>query len=583
MKKVCFIYLTMVLGVFAGCTQDDFLEKYPLTGVSPETFFKKGSDFKIYVNQFYDYLGDWTGYSIGPYAYDNGTDNQVTVVHDSHLNGETIVDVVDKQWDGTYSNIRDLNVMLAADLKGGNWDEIKPYMAEGHFFRAWLYFNLVQRFGDVVWLNKPLQPNDKEDLMLPRLPRNAVIDSIVADLDFAIKYLPGKQNAEQFRLYKEVALAFKSRVCLYEGTWEKYHGKENDPFRVQGSDGSKFIQMALDAAQQVINGGLFDIEKKGSEPYFELFNKDDYTSNKEIILWRKSDRELRAQNVSGTIRGNGQNIGLTKDLIDSYLCLDGKPISLTSFEIVDDSLTALIENRDPRLAQTIYYPGIPAIIVDQTGEVQEYFTYVDLTTCRTGYHFRKGANPLRSNQPANQDQTAYVYFRYAEVLLNFIEAKAELTEMGKATLSQNDFDISINKLRNRVDMPQFNYSVPIIDPIDAFTGELPWYLVEIRRERRIELAVEGYRMNDIFRWAAADELIKGRIFRGAKFKWYVDRKWFTSGQIKHVDNEGLLSPWHNTFIANQGGYAFNLNRDYLYPIPSQEIILANYTQNPGWE
>jgi hypothetical protein len=223
------------------------------------------------------------------------------------------------------------------------------------------------------------------------------------------------------------------------------------------------------------------------------------------------------------------------------------------------------------------------LVEDETNEVLDVFEFVNLSSCMTGYHFRKGGSVLKSNYYANMDQLAYIYFRYAEVLLNYIEAKAELNEMGKATLTQNDFDISINKIRDRINMPHLNYTSNIVDPNNPFTGEIPWYLVEIRRERRIELALEGFRVDDIFRWAAADKLIKGKIFKGAKYQWYVDRGWYETDQIKQVDNEGLLSPWYNTAIDQQGGYDFKLNRDYLYPIPSQEIALVKYKQNPGWE
>jgi hypothetical protein len=132
-------------------------------------------------------------------------------------------------------------------------------------------------------------------------------------------------------------------------------------------------------------------------------------------------------------------------------------------------------------------------------------------------------------------------------------------------------------------MPAFNFGNPIIDPDNRFTGEIPWYLVEIRRERRVELAIEGFRKDDIFRWAAVDRLLKGRIFVGAPFQWYLDRGLYEPGEITQVDEAGLLSPWYGTAIGKAGGYNFDLNRDYLYPIPSQEALLGEYENNPGWQ
>ena len=583
MKKTYLIYLIIAFKLFTGCTDKDFLEKYPLTSISQETYFKTENDFKLYVNQFYDDLGDWAGWSYGPFDDDRGSDNQISSAPDPHLNGETIVEVNDNQWTNKYRKIRDLNILLTADVPSANMSNITTYLAEGRFFRAWFYYDLLRRFGGVPWTNKPIDPNNFQELETPRSARNAIADSIISDLDYAINYLPEASQEEKFRLNKEVALAFKSRVCLYEGTWEKYHEIEGDPFRVDGSDGSKYLQLAMESALEVINSGLYSIEKKGDEPYFNLFNREDYSSNKEIMFWRKSLREIRQQNVSRIIIEGEYNAigGLTKNLIESYLCTDGLPISLTSLSVIDDSLTAVIQNRDPRLAQTIFYPGVPRRIEDGTDKILAEYIHPDLTVTVTGYHFRKGASMLMSNFGMQQDQMAYKYFRYAEVLLNYIEAKAELNEMGKATLAQSDFDISINKIRERVDMPYFNLATSFVDPQNPFSGKIPWYLVEIRRERRVELALEGFRFDDIFRWAAADELIKGKIFRGAKYQWYIDMGW--NPGITYVDEEGLLSPWYNTYVDMQGGYAFNLNRDYLYPIPFQEIVLAGYQQNPGWE
>ncbi len=580
MKRIYIIYLILAFGWIVGCT-DDLLDTSPLTSISEDVFFETGDDFKLYVNQFYDNLGDWTGWSFGPYDDDLGSDNQISNTPSTHFNGETIVEVSDSKWTNKYSVIRDNNIMLTADFPDENIGDIKPYLAEGYFFRAWSYFNLLRRFGGVPWIGETIDPNDTEALETPRSERNVIADSIIADLDYAIKNLPSSTEAEDMRLNKEVALAFKSRVCLYEGTWEKYHGQEGDPFKVEGSDGGKYLELAMESALEVINSGLYSIEKDEStdEPYFSLFNQEDYSSNDEVMLWRASN-DSREQNVSRMIIEGQKNLGLTKDLIESYLCTDGLPISLTSCEISDDSLPAIIKNRDPRLAQTIFYPGVTRR-TDDAGNILYTYICPDLTATYTGYHFRKGASMTNSNWLA--DQLAYRYFRYAEVLLNYIEAKAELNEMGEATLSQNDFDITINKIRDRVDMPHFNYSEKIEDPNNPFTGSIPWYIVEIRRERRVELSIEGFRIDDIFRWAAADELIKDRIFRGAKYQWYVDRGWYEENEIEHVDAEGYLSPWLDNYVYNQGGYDFNLNRDYLYPIPSQEIVLAGYEQNPGWD
>ncbi|MFT3950138.1 MAG: RagB/SusD family nutrient uptake outer membrane protein [Agriterribacter sp.] len=579
MKAIYLLILAAVISLTA-CNKD-FLDKQPLASVSEETFFKKASDFKVYVNNYYDGLGDYTGFSIGP--NDLGTDNQVDMEPNEHLNGRTVKPSADPEWSNPYEAIRGLNIMLT-NTGGVDFDQIKPYVGEARFFRAFQYFQLLKRFGGVPWINVPLTPQDREALKAPRQPRNVLADSILADLDTAIAYLPSKSDAEAMRINKEVALALKSRVALYEGTWEKYHGQKGTVFKVEGADGTAYLQMAADAAWQVIQSGQFSVEKIGMEPYFDFFAREDFSASTEVMLWRKNDRTLRQWNVERQIYIGGGTGGLTKNLIESYLAIDGQPISLTNLEISDDSLAAVVQNRDPRLAQSIYYTGEPRLINDATGAILDYFIYTDLTRVPTGYQYRKKSSLKSSVIGANNiGQQGHIYFRYAEVLLNYIEAKSELDASGDATLTQADIDETINSLRDRVGMPHLSLAVPITDPDNTFTGDIPWYLVEIRRERRIELAVEGYRRDDIMRWAAADKLIKGKVFLGAPFQWYVDRGFYeATGQIRHVDQNGILCPWFETDIYTQGGYGFNLDRDYLYPVPLQQELLAGYTNNPGW-
>lgn len=574
----------MSLVLVSACENDDFLERQRLIAVSPETYFTKANDFKLYTNQFYNDLGNATEWLIWGWPDEDGTDNLVKHDPQPEFNAQIILNVTDPQWSNTYSRIRGLNIMLSNSHKA-EWDDIKVYLAEGRFFRAWNYFKLLRRFGGVPWINKPLNPNNLGELQTPRAPREVIADSIIADLDFAIANLPSHDKVKDMRLSKEVALTLKSRICLYEGTWEKYHGKAGTPFAVNGSNGSKYLLLAMNAAQEVINSGFFSISKiAGPEPYYNFFNRQDYSTVKEVIFWRKTSRELTPRSASRSIwLGSQSNLGMTKNLVDAYLCTDGKPLSLTSLETTDDSISGVVNNRDPRLAQSIFVPGKPYVLDDATDNVIQVFQFPSLTDVRTGYHPRKGGSIRKSVLEVNGDQIGIIYFRYAEVLLNYIEAKAELNESGEATLTQNDFDISINAIRARVDMPNFNYSEVINDTNDPYNGIIPWYIVEIRRERRVELALEGFRKDDIFRWAAVDKLLKNQLPRGTKYQWFVDHSFYRPTSIKYVDSNGYLSPWINTEFETNGGYLFRLNQDYLYPIPSQEMLLGNYeSNNPGW-
>src|SRR5690606_6896643 len=207
---------------------------------------------------------------------DHGTDNNVLIEPDMHLNGEEIKDVQDNAWTNAYGTIRKINIMLE-NTDDVIFDEIKVYLGEARFFRAWIYFNLLQRFGGVPWINEALDPTKREKLVTPRTPRNILADSIIADRDFAITHLNPFPKAEPLRLSREAALAFKSRVCLYEGTWEKYHA--GTPFGVDGSDGSSYLQLAADAAGELIDNGGITLYSTGDpeQDYWSLFNQSDLT------------------------------------------------------------------------------------------------------------------------------------------------------------------------------------------------------------------------------------------------------------------------------------------------------------------
>src|SRR5699024_9362028 len=263
--------------------------------------------------------------------------------------------------------------------------------------------------------------------------------------------------------------------------------------------------------------------------------------------------------------------GVTKQLADAYLCADGNPISASPLFQGYESLSIEKENRDPRFYQTIATPDAEWKIYEDTTQYWEEL-YSQLNTSSdyrspTGYILKKGYDPRMEYHTPQFEESPSIIYRYAEVLLNFAEAKAEL-----GTLSQEDINLSIKKLRDRVGMPNLVLSNISHDPDWNFPDLSP-AINEIRRERRVELAAEGFRWDDIARWAAADELIAGDRPRG-----------FYAGQIENVaypvDGQGFMDPYQ-TIIPN--GYGFNLDRDYLDPISKTEIELnSNLEQNPGW-
>lgn len=273
---------------------------------------------------------------------------------------------------------------------------------------------------------------------------------------------------------------------------------------------------------------------------------------------------------------------MTKRLVDSYLCTDGLPIAVSSLYKGDDSLNAVIKNRDPRLAQVLYTPGdtIYLHLPDGTNSIFDKpgFTYAFDQLCTTGYQLQKGNNTDHAQSDATT--RGLIYMRYAEILLNYAEAKAEL-----GTITQADLDKSINLLRDRVDMPHLVLNNITPDPNWLFPDLSP-IINEVRRERNVEIGCEGFRFDDIMRWAAADELIIGWKPKGAKWEqWegvYTNPP-VVAGQNVYVDAQGYIEPLMKDALL-QNGYQFNIDRDYLLPLPTDQLTLnPNMKQNPGWE
>ncbi|HRQ50857.1 MAG TPA: RagB/SusD family nutrient uptake outer membrane protein, partial [Agriterribacter sp.] len=408
-------------------------------------------------------------------------------------------------------------------------------------------------------------------------PRNVVADSIVADLDRAISMLKPRPSAAAMRINKEIAQAFKTRVCLYEGTWEKYHN--GTPFGVQGQDGSAFLQKAADEAEALMQSPSVGLDNVGAEDgYGELFNQVDYGSSKEVLFWRKYQIGVLTT-FWNRYSNTGGGTGMSKNLVESFLCTDGNPITVSPLYEGDATLTDVVKNRDPRLKQILYTPG-DLVTTNTADRIDILFSNPGFTLAidqrnTTGYQLQKGNN----TDAAQIDYTTrgLIYIRYGEVLLNFAEAKAEL-----GTLTQADADKSINLLRERVGMPPMVIAAITSDPDWAFTDLSP-VINEVRRERRVELSCEGFRFDDIMRWAAADELIKGYKYKGAKWaQWDGEFPTLVPGVNIFLDAEGYIEPFQqDQLLAN--GFQFDVNRDYLLPLPVDQLTLnPALGQNPGW-
>jgi hypothetical protein len=572
--------------MFLISCSEDYLERYPLDELSPQAYFKTANDLKLYANRFYTLIPAHSGWSGGTFWQEKNSDNLVPGAFDIRLSGTRTVPSTGGGWE--WSDIRQANYFL--DHCSEAIDDpavIREYIAEVKFFKALLYFDKVKTFGDVPWITKALSTNSPE-LFAPRDSRKVVVDSIIANLDYAIANLKLKSEAEPFRINREAALQMKARICLYEGTWEKYH--KNTPFGVTGEDGTGFINMAAVTADQLIQLGSLSIYKgPAGKEYWSLFNKIDYTDNPEILLWKKYDVGLGVyHHVSSYMAGAAGDIGIAKSLIDSYLCVDGKPISVSTSFMGYDSISAEAMNRDPRFAQSIFLRGYDQTINSPGGAADIKFSkpVIDKSgqfRATTGYCIYKGLNPEFSEHTSSGGCMGSIVMRYAETLLIYAEAKAEL-----GTITQADVDKTVNVLRDRVGMIHMDISNITVDPKWDFPTLNP-IINEIRRERRIELAFETHRWDDLARWRAHD-LIVGKRPRGCKYigsdleNTYTDYEGNPSiilGQNLFVDENGFIDPYRSTLPA---GFGFDPARDYLSPVPSDEITLNNnFVQNPGWD
>ena len=504
---------------------------------------------------------------------DAGTDMAITVGLflgvKNRLDGAINIPSSGGGW--SWGNIRNVNYFLANSerVKSGTFKD--HYIGEAYFFRAYNYFNLLKQFGDLPIVKTPLNVNDEAALYGARSSRTDVVNFILSDLDLAASKLKKKSEVPAQRISRDIALILKSRVALYEGTWEKYH--QNDAFKGK-TDGSAFLATAAAAAKSVIDGAVYKLTTGNtSQVYYELFNQVNLNSNSEVMLWRGYSSSLQYNNaLSAWPNGSG----FTQDMVRLYLCTDGLPIGLSPLYQGEKDIRDLIKNRDPRFVQTVMNPGDPVTITLKNDTTKYTLPLLGgAQTGPTGYEAQKFRRPqLDPATGVASAEVAFIIFRFAEALLNYAEAKAELGQ-----LTQADVDLTINKLRARVGMPNLLISGIQQDPNWPNYGyPISKELHEIRRERAVELMTEGFRLDDIMRWAA-HKLVQGKRPKGIYY----------SDEIKKafpnlpVDAGNFLDTYRTTLVGPSSTWGFDPAKHYLLPIPINELTLnPALKQNPGY-
>lgn len=524
----------------------------------------------------------------------------------------------------SWGTLRRANDYLEYGKMATNTEAYEKYAAVARFFRAYFYFDKVKRFGDVPWIDYPLMSDD-EKLYGPRDSREFVMTKMLEDLKFAFEILPVKEKVAAgetcFRLTKGAALALISRICLFEGTYRKYHG-----ITLEGHDYNYYLEGAAKASEALMSGkyGKYSLLNTGKpeKDYATLFTQSEADVN-EYILARCYRNEV-ADNQHGLtlyseLSTHGRP-GFTRKFICTYLMKDGSRFTDKAGWQTMPFLEE-IKDRDPRLAQTIMTPGYK-----WPGESKLLAPGFGITP--TGYLTIKwaqgkgicGGDPHSTQGRCDNDIPA---MRYAETLLDFAEAKAEL-----GTLSQTDLDKSVNLIRKRAGMPDLIMADANANPdpylssaatgYDNVNGANAGVILEIRRERTIELAQEARRIDDLMRWhqgkcldqAFAGMYIDGPCQYDLKGNGKISVVFYANGAAQpKVDNADddcqylqigrdiflTTDPAAKTGGKDSRGYlnyhagsnitrnAWNEKRDYLYPIPSNELSLnINLEQNPGW-
>lgn len=548
---------------------DDFLEVYPRDTQTEATAFVTADNFETYAWGLYSIFGVYSDDTLGDDKNGGNLVSNAAGGESDWAMGRYKVPSSGGDWD--FSFIRRCNLMLDhIDGSQMNEDEKKHWRAVGLFFRSHRYFQLLQKFGDVPWIEHVLS-TDSEELYYPRDSRDMVAANILRDLKQAAADIREGGNGNN-TVNTDVVNTFLSRFALFEGTWRKYHGLQ---------DADTYLQAAADAALAVINTGKYSVNPS----YDALFNSEDLTGAASIILFRQYTGGELGHNYTRRIRTGELTFEATKDLVDSYLCSDGKPISTSDvFEDApgEEGKDRLREydrfrNRDRRLYVTIVPPynenmsdskdseykvmlddadnaswtgtkrlpmtNFKGQVCNSQPNLMESSNFTNWGKTHMGFCMWKYYNTTTPSTTANSDNTTDApIFRYEEVLLNYAEAMCELGKFDQAVA-----DRTINLMRRR---PSCNVADMDVDAITAagrswdpaletggyYNRAADPVLWEIRRERRLEFVGEGFAFRDIRRWKIADLVLNKRP-QGA----WIDRNVY-GGNLTLQDIDGNTLP-----------------------------------------
>ena len=579
---------------FSSCS--DFLDREPITKPEAGNFLTGAIQVENYINGLYMTLPSFSKFGLGVRSEEKNSDNIIAEKYDARLHGQNNQFSGASDWQTGYQNLRKVNYFFHNYKvpEAQENEDVLSLKGEAYFLRAYWHFDLLKKFGSIPVMDAFWDENATiAGLQIPAKTRNEVARFILSDLVEAKNLLHSRGKYSGIRINKEAAMVLAMNVALYEGTWEKYHS--SDDFASSTNESNYFLGEVINWGNELFGCGI-DLYKTGQNPgdaFAALFNSKDLSGMGEVLLWRKySSDEGVFHDVNGNLKAGVVDsegaAGITQSLVDNYLNADGTFIDPTNEKFKDFKET--FEGRDPRLIQTVMNEGAkfasattatPMHLEENTDEKKNTISPPKLagdgnTRSLTGYHIRLG---IDTTFVSGNGETALPIIRYAEGLLAYAEAAAEL-EMWSDDIANK----TLKALRERAGV---KYLAPAKDAnFTDFGYTLTPVLQEIRRERRSELALQGFRLDDLMRWKA-DKLIVGKCGKGAYvgdesilFKSYSPDNQKRIRERLTLDDNKWADPMAGTLPS---GYQFHADRDYLLPIPPSELELnKKLKQNPKW-
>lgn len=570
---------------FSSC--DDFLTRDPQDTVTDvPSFWNNEENLRTSFLDYYTYF--FPGYQSGWNRADNFAETNVADWTDD--NAQEVATLFTKvapttdadNWN--FKKIRNMNLLLSRIQSSSLGEEAKNHWSGvARLFRAMEYAKLVQKFGDVPYYDAVVGSTDNEQLYRARDPRTTVMDKVNEDLAFACANIRVNDGTKGLTVNRAVAQGFASRIMLFEGTWQKYHANNT-------AKAAEYLKAAKDYAAALMQTNAYSI----APSYKSLTTSEDLAGNPEIIMYRSYVENVVMHSLMSFQNTEHEKSSPSRSFIDAFLTKNGLPIHQAgNTDYKGKEYAKEIQNRDPRLADNI----------DEESGLR--LNGVAAVYAASGYYANRYVNKDLINKPGGMSSTNTTdapVMKLNEVMLNYIEAAAELAELGQYTLTQADFDKTINAIRDRqsTQMPHLTLAgnalkvngVEINDPDrDATVKPIIW---EIRRERRVELAYEGLRFNDLRRWGKleyADMTKNKKLNMGAwinKADYPENAEALAkitlcdeNGKIV-TGNEGYIMP-----ITEVAKMRVMADKDYLYPIPVDQITMYEnhgfkLTQNPGW-